>query len=81
MYRLGGDEFAVLCHQGNIAEIDHALTLAINAMHQDGFEFSGASAGSVFGHEAENSAGLMRIADARMYENKRERKASRQPQP
>ena len=77
LYRLGGDEFAVLCHRGNVAEIDHALTYALDAMQQEGFAFSGASAGSVYGHEADNSASLMRIADARMYENKRARKASK----
>jgi hypothetical protein len=45
-------------------------------MRLNGFEFAGASAGSVYGYEADNIASLLRMADERMYENKRLRKAN-----
>jgi hypothetical protein len=53
---------------------ESALDEAIHAMKLMGFEFAGASAGSAYGREAESAAILMRMADARMYENKRLRK-------
>ena len=77
LYRLGGDEFAALSHKGDMPKIANALEEALGAMKAIGFEFSGASAGSVYGYEAENIASLMRMADARMYENKRLRKSTR----
>lgn len=76
LYRLGGDEFAVLSYKDDVKKVEEALESALQAMRQAGFEFAGASAGSVYGYEAENIAGLMRIADERMYENKRLRKAT-----
>jgi len=78
LYRLGGDEFAVLSPNGDLPKIESALTEALSAMRVVGFEFAGASAGSVFGYEAENVASLMRMADARMYENKRLRKSNQE---
>ncbi len=77
LYRLGGDEFAVLSHKGEIVEIENALNEALHAMRIAGFEFAGASAGSVYGYEAANIAELMHMADERMYENKRLRKMAR----
>jgi diguanylate cyclase len=77
LYRLGGDEFAALSHKGDMPKVESALDEALHAMQAIGFEFAGASAGSVYGYEAENIASLMRMADARMYENKRLRKSNR----
>jgi diguanylate cyclase len=78
LYRLGGDEFAVLNHKGDIHRIEHALDEALKVMKSVGFEFSGASAGSVHAYEAEDIASLMRLADERMYEVKRLRKLNRE---
>lgn len=77
LYRLGGDEFAVLSYKDDIAKIEQALKEALHAMRVAGFEFAGASAGSVHRYEAESIASLMRIADERMYENKRVRKGNK----
>lgn len=77
LYRLGGDEFAVLSYKDDIAKIEQALKEALYAMRVAGFEFAGASAGSVYRYEAESIASLMRIADERMYENKRVRKGNK----
>lgn len=74
LYRMGGDEFAALSHKGDMSKTEGALNEALQAMRVNGFEFAGASAGSAYNYEAENVAILMRMADARMYENKRLRK-------
>ena len=76
LYRLGGDEFAVISDNGDLPRVESSLDEALSAMRAIGFEFAGASAGSVYGYEAENVAELMRMADARMYENKRSRKSN-----
>lgn len=73
LYRLGGDEFAVLSHKGEVVIVEQALQDAIERVRQDGFEFSGASAGYAYYYEADNIAELLRLADERMYENKRSR--------
>jgi len=77
LYRLGGDEFAVLSYNDDLTKIEMALKEALHTMRLNGFEFAGASAGSVYGYEADNIATLMRMADERMYENKRLRKADK----
>ncbi len=77
LYRLGGDEFAVLSHNGDIPHVENALHEALKTMEATGFEFAGASAGSVHSYEAENIASLLHMADTRMYENKRLRKLTR----
>lgn len=78
LYRLGGDEFAVISHNGDLPKVESSIIEALSAMRAIGFEFAGASAGSVYSYEAENVAALMRMADARMYENKRSRKLTAQ---
>lgn len=78
LYRMGGDEFAALSHKGDMSKTERALDEALRAMRVIGFEFAGASAGSAYGYEAENVAILMRMADARMYENKRLRKLNQE---
>jgi diguanylate cyclase (GGDEF)-like protein len=77
LYRLGGDEFAVLSFSDNLPRVEKALEDALHTMRLNGFEFAGASAGSVYGYEADNIASLLRMADERMYENKRLRKANK----
>lgn len=73
LYRMGGDEFAVLSLKGEVVAVERALQEAIERVRREGFEFSGASAGSAYYHEAENISEFMRLADMRMYENKRSR--------
>jgi len=76
LYRLGGDEFAVLSHKGEVFVVEQALQKAIERVRLEGFEFSGASAGSAYYYEAENITELMQLADERMYENKRSRQSA-----
>jgi diguanylate cyclase (GGDEF)-like protein len=80
-HRLGGDEFAITCEHGDAMWVDSALEQAIEDMCASGFEFAGASYGSVHVHEHPNLEEIKRMADRRMYENKRRRKLQRyQPQ-
>ena len=72
-----GDEFAVLSYSDDLTKIEMALKEALHTMRLNGFEFAGASAESAFWYEADNIATLMRMADERMYENKRLRKADK----
>lgn len=74
LYRLGGDEFAVLSHKGEVIVVEQALQKAVEHMRGEGFEFSGASAGSAYYYEVESISEFMRLADERMYQNKRARK-------
>lgn len=74
LYRIGGDEFAITCSSGDVEWVESMLADAILSMHASGFEFAGASAGSVHLHEAPGKSDLKHIADTRMYENKRNRK-------
>lgn len=76
-HRLGGDEFAVTCDDGDEAWIESALVLAVEDMRTNGFEFSGASHGTVHVHENPSKDELKHLADRRMYANKRERKLKR----
>lgn len=73
LYRLGGDEFAVLSLKGEVLVVERALQEAVENMRREGFEFSGASAGSAYYYEVDNISEFMRLADTRMYENKRSR--------
>lgn len=74
LYRIGGDEFAITCPSGDLEWLESILADAIECMHASGFEFAGASAGTVHFHEAANKSELKHIADTRMYQNKRKRK-------
>lgn len=77
VHRLGGDEFAITCWEGDVPWVERMLLLAVGDMHASGFEFAGASSGSVYLHETSNKEELKHMADCRMYENKRFRKRSR----
>lgn len=78
-HRLGGDEFAITCMQGGAAWIAGALEQAVAHMCASGFEFAGASHGSVYLHEDPSLEEIKRLADRRMYDNKRMRKAASDP--
>lgn len=74
LYRLGGDEFAILCHEDDVEWCEHQVEYTNKQLQKEGFSGTGASMGIVFGHESSETAELMRIADKRMYANKRARK-------
>lgn len=74
LYRLGGDEFAIICHEDDVEWCQHQLEYTHMQMEKEGFVGVGASVGVVFSHEADDTEALMRIADKRMYANKRTRK-------
>ncbi len=75
LHRLGGDEFAITCREGDLFAIDEIMVAAMDELRRQGFEFAGASFGSVHVHENPTKDNLMRIADERMYANKRRRKS------
>lgn len=74
LYRLGGDEFAILCHQDQVEWCEHQIEATNKQLQNTGFIGAGASQGVVFANEASTPEELMRIADKRMYANKRSRK-------
>lgn len=80
LHRLGGDEFAITSCDGDIPQIDARIAAAVNVLHNADFRFAGASFGSVKVEENPDKGQLMRLADERMYENKRSRN-SREPLP
>lgn len=74
VHRVGGDEFAITSPQGAVAVVEHALSETLVTLQAGGFEFSGASYGSVYVVESPDRTQLEHIADSRMYEHKRERR-------
>ena len=74
LYRLGGDEFAIVCHEDDVEWCQHQLEYTHLSLEKEGFVDAGTSVGIVFYHEASNTEDLMRIADKRMYADKRNRK-------
>lgn len=81
LFRIGGDEFAVTCPSGDLEWLEAALAESITEMRNTGFEFAGASAGSVYIYESASKGELKHLADARMYENKRKRKSGERMPP
>ncbi len=79
VYRLGGDEFAVLLSAApGLPEelLERALRVA-QPLHAQGFPGVGASVGLALSpHDGTDAASLVRLADDRMYANKRQRKAA-----
>jgi GGDEF domain-containing protein len=75
VHRLGGDEFAITYVKGDLEWINTLMAEVMQAMHYAGFEFAGASFGSVHVHEAPEIGELKHMADTRMYEEKRRRKS------
>ncbi|WP_102126533.1 GGDEF domain-containing protein [Deinococcus planocerae] len=70
-YRLGGDEYAVLCGVGRVRAVQGAVRGAVIEVQQSGFLEIGASVGSAEAAEAGSSGALVRLADERMYTEKR----------
>jgi diguanylate cyclase len=75
LYRLSGDEFAVTCPSGDTMFVANAIAQSIQTMKAQGFEFAGASHGSVHRRETESLEQLKHVADQRMYEEKHRRKS------
>jgi diguanylate cyclase (GGDEF)-like protein len=73
IFRVGGDEFAITCPSGDLAWIDEVMKKAVAGMHEEGFEFAGASAGSAHLYETSNMSELKHLADMRMYESKQQK--------
>lgn len=80
LHRTGGDEFAITCPQGDAEWIGRMVAQAVANVRANGFGFAGASLGSAHVYEAVSLAELKRIADVRMYENKRHRRLN-EPSP
>jgi diguanylate cyclase (GGDEF)-like protein len=74
LHRLGGDEFAVISREADLPRIAYALEETTRVTHAAGFEFSGASFGSVSRHETTSHELLKHIADERMYQHKKRRR-------
>jgi diguanylate cyclase (GGDEF)-like protein len=74
LHRLGGDEFAVTSVAGETDAVERLLQATVESMHQSGYELSGASCGSVRVHECQSRDQLKRLADTRMYDDKRRRR-------
>ncbi len=78
LYRLGGDEFAILCHEDDVEWCQREVDATNKQLETGGFKGAGASHGVVYAREAQTPSELMRIADKRMYANKRSRKARKE---
>ena len=74
LHRLGGDEFAATSRDGAVEWVEGRLMETVGAMRDAGYEFSGASCGSVRVFECAERGQLKHVADSRMYENKRRRR-------
>ncbi|HEY6876493.1 MAG TPA: diguanylate cyclase [Polyangiales bacterium] len=76
LYRLSGDEFAVTSDPGEIVFVANAVETVVKTLRTIGFTMASASFGSVLVSEDPSRENLKHIADTRMYENKRTRRAS-----
>jgi two-component system, cell cycle response regulator len=74
--RLGGDEFCVLLHGAVSADEAHALMGEALSDHGEGFSITCASGVVAIPEEAQDPAGALRLADARMYAAKGNQRAS-----
>ncbi|MEY4564954.1 MAG: hypothetical protein RLZZ618_4231 [Pseudomonadota bacterium] len=74
LHRLGGDEFAVTSHAGEVQWIEQHLNDAVAVLLGNGYQFGGASFGSVRAFECVQRDQLKHLADTRMYEHKRRRR-------
>lgn len=70
-FRLGGDEYAVLCEVEDLTAVQVAVREAVIKVQQAGFVEIGASVGSATAAEASSGGALVRLADERMYQEKR----------
>jgi diguanylate cyclase (GGDEF)-like protein len=76
LYRLSGDEFAVTSEGGETGYVASMIDDAVTTLRASGFSMAGASFGSVLASEDPTRENLKHIADTRMYENKRTRRAT-----
>lgn len=76
LYRLSGDEFAITSVDGEVQYVSDKIEEAVSALRHESFEIAGASFGAVMVSEDPSRASLKHLADTRMYENKRARRAS-----
>lgn len=76
VFRLGGDEYAVLCAAPDLAAMRAATRRAVAQVRAAGFPEAGASLGAAGAAEADSIAALVRLADSRLYAEKR-RKSQR----
>lgn len=74
LHRIGGDEFAITFPSGDLTSIETKLHAAMQAVHAQGFDFSGISYGIAMVSESADRNVLKHLADTRMYEHKRQRK-------
>ena len=77
LHRLGGDEFAATTRHGDVETVERLLLDSIEGLRSAGFPLSGASCGSVRVFECSHAEQLKHLADSRMYENKRQRRRTR----
>jgi two-component system, cell cycle response regulator len=79
-YRLGGDEFCVLAPlQRQSSEVVSAASVAALSEHGQRFDISTACGCIALPAEAHDSAGALRLADERLYADKRSRRSSQAP--
>jgi diguanylate cyclase (GGDEF)-like protein/PAS domain S-box-containing protein len=76
-FRIGGDEFAVILRGGNAAAIEARLASPIPFGDEEPLEVSVGSASC--GIDGTDPMDVFRVADERMYNVKRARRATRQP--
>jgi diguanylate cyclase (GGDEF)-like protein len=72
-YRIAGDEFVLVCKASESDKIPALLEDVIVKLNGVGFENANVSYGIAFEHEAESIDKLIRLADLRMYDHKREK--------
>lgn len=77
LHRLAGDEFVALDHGAGALRVRQALAETVQALRAAGHALAGASCGCVRRHESEDLAQLQRLADERMYQDKRQRQGAR----
>lgn len=70
-YRLGGDEFAVLCQAPQMAAARQRVMLAAQQVARPDRPSLQVSVGAAYGAEAKGRVALVRLADERMYLEKR----------
>ena len=76
-YRLGGDEFIVLSPREHEAAIREAILGLESSLREDGFPEFGASVGVAYTGEHGTPSDAFGVADARMYQEKAQRKLGR----